>query len=209
MALRTLDVADGFASAGVPSEVPLPIGAATQATLAAILAELLLKADLLETQPISASSLPLPAGAATQATLAAILAELLLKADLLETQPVSIASMPITAVTGTFYPATQPVSIAAPLAITNQTQTGSFDEDLTVSTTPETFTAPTGAFACFIETDDSNTTNMRVKMGGTASPTSGIQFQGGRSEFYQGGSNISYCAESGTGKISIQWFVRI
>lgn len=87
-------------------------------------------------------------------------------------------------------------------------QTASFDEDNTVSTTPETFVAPAGAFACLISADETNTTNIRVKMGGTSSPTSGTQFQGGRSELYEGGSNISYCTESGTGKISAQWFVR-
>lgn len=87
MALRTLDVADGFASASVPSDVPLPTGAATQVTLAAILAELLLKADLLDTQPVS------------------------------------IASMPTTPVTGTFFQATQPVSIAAPVTATLSAET--------------------------------------------------------------------------------------
>jgi sulfur carrier protein ThiS len=69
----------------------LPTGASTETTLAALLAELQLKADLTETQPVSVASLPLPAGAATQTTLAALLAELELKADLTETQPVSIA----------------------------------------------------------------------------------------------------------------------
>ncbi len=39
---------------------------ATQTTSAAILAELALKADLTETQPVSAASLPLPAGAAVE-----------------------------------------------------------------------------------------------------------------------------------------------
>jgi len=62
---------------------------ATQTTLAALLTELQLKADLTETQPVSAVSLPLPTGAATQTTLAALLTELQLKADLSETQPVS------------------------------------------------------------------------------------------------------------------------
>jgi len=38
---------------------------ATQVTLAALLTELQLKADLTETQPVSAASLPLPTGAAT------------------------------------------------------------------------------------------------------------------------------------------------
>lgn len=42
---------------------------ATQTTLAALLTELQLKADLTETQPISAASLPLPTGAATESTL--------------------------------------------------------------------------------------------------------------------------------------------
>jgi hypothetical protein len=82
---------------------------ATQTTLAALLTELQLKADLTETQPVSAAALPLPTGAATEATLssldgkdfatqttlAALLTELQAKADLAETQPVSLASQPL------------------------------------------------------------------------------------------------------------------
>lgn len=68
------------------ASLPLPTGAATQATLASILS--LLTAgipvtgnvevvnDVGSALPISASSLPLPTGAATQATLAAVLAQL-------------------------------------------------------------------------------------------------------------------------------------
>ena len=44
---------------------------ATQATLIALLAELALKADLSETQPVSQVSQPLPTGAATEVTVAA------------------------------------------------------------------------------------------------------------------------------------------
>lgn len=77
------------------ASLPLPAGAATQATLASLLTELALKADLTETQPVSAASLPLPTGAATQATLASLLTELALKADLTEIQPVSAASLPL------------------------------------------------------------------------------------------------------------------
>jgi len=44
---------------------------ATQVTSAALLAELENKADLTETQPVSAASLPLPTGAATEATVSA------------------------------------------------------------------------------------------------------------------------------------------
>jgi hypothetical protein len=69
---------------------------ATQATLASILTELQLKADLLETQPVSVATLPLPTGSATSANqsteitaLGSLLTELQLKADLTETQPVS------------------------------------------------------------------------------------------------------------------------
>mgnify|MGYP001577189960 CR=1 FL=1 len=50
---------------------------------------------------------------ATQTTLASLLTELQAKADLGETQPVSLAVAPSTPVTGTFWQATQPVSIAA------------------------------------------------------------------------------------------------
>lgn len=103
MALRTLDISDGFASAGVPSDIALPLGASSSAKQDLLLAELQLKADLTDTQPVSVSSLPLPSGAATQVTLEALLTELQLKADLNETQPVS----------GSFYQATQPVSIAS------------------------------------------------------------------------------------------------
>lgn len=96
----------------------------------------------------------------------------------------------------------------AVFTINTEAQTGSFAEDLTVSTTPETFTAPAGAFACFVQADDTNATNIRVKMGATAGIASGIQFQSGRSEMYEAGTDISYCTESGTGKLSVQWFVR-
>lgn len=64
-------------------------------SLASLLAELQLKADLTETQPVSAASLPLPTGAATALKQDALLAELQLKADLTETQPVSAASLPL------------------------------------------------------------------------------------------------------------------
>lgn len=49
--------------------------AAALTALASLLTELQLKADLSETQPVSAASLPLPTGASTEATVAAILVE--------------------------------------------------------------------------------------------------------------------------------------
>lgn len=109
----------------------LPAGAATQTTLAALLTELQLKADLTETQPVSLASVPTTAvtiadgsdvaeGAVADAVVAAgaagtesaklrrlttdldaLLTELKLKADLTETQPVSAASLPLPAGAGT------------------------------------------------------------------------------------------------------------
>lgn len=70
---------------------------ATAAKQDSLLAELQLKADLTETQPVSVASLPLPAGAATSAKQDLLLTELQLKADLTETQPVSAASLPLPA----------------------------------------------------------------------------------------------------------------
>ena len=80
--------------------------------LANLLTELQLKADLIETQPVSAASLPLPTGAATEATL-------LTRTKPADQQHTIIDSGTVTAVTdivnpvavtGTFWQATQPVS---------------------------------------------------------------------------------------------------
>ncbi len=68
------------------------VGFATQTTLAALLTELQLKADLSETQPVSVSGVSTEAKQDTIITgLASLLTELQLKADLLETQPVSVS----------------------------------------------------------------------------------------------------------------------
>lgn len=115
-------------------------GFATSAKQDTLLTELQLKADLTETQPVSAVSLPLPSGASTAAAQAtmetdvegintrlgevqasptantlldrvkALLTELQLKADLTETQPVSLASVPSHAVTNAGVFATQAVA---------------------------------------------------------------------------------------------------
>ncbi len=153
---------------------------ATTAKQDLLLAELQQKADLSETQPVSAASLPLPTGAATSAKQDLLLTELQLKADLTETQPVS-----------------------------QQALTGSYQEDITVTDgSVETITAPGGAKWCKIQADEANTGNMRVKIGAAATTTSGIQFQPGRSEDYMIAGNISYTMEAGaTGKIYVQFGV--
>lgn len=87
------------------------------------------------------------------------------------------------------------------------TLTASYQEDLTVTdASAETITAPAGAKWCKIMADDANTGNMRVKIGGTATTSSGMQFQPGRSEDYQAVGDISYIMETGfTGKIYVQF----
>lgn len=75
----------------------LPLGGATETTLASLLAALNLMARKTDTQPISATSLPLPAGAATQATLAALLTAIQAQAAKTEAQPVSAAALPLPA----------------------------------------------------------------------------------------------------------------
>jgi hypothetical protein len=72
------------------------------------------------TQPVSAAALPLPAGAATDAGLIAIAADLAAQARLVDTQPVSLAA-PV-AVTGAFYHATQPVSVTGEALMSLRTQ---------------------------------------------------------------------------------------
>lgn len=114
----SMRVGDGVTELGIEpvTKKALVKDASAIAELQNILTELELKADLSETQPISAANLPLPSGAATsalqgtantslatlaakdfatQATLAALLVELQLKADLAETQPISAANLPL------------------------------------------------------------------------------------------------------------------
>src|SRR5579863_7336946 len=105
--------------------LPLPTGAATQATLASILTALgspLQQGGTVDvgnfpsTQPVSAASLPLPMGAATQTTLAALLTAL--GSPLQAGGTVDVGNFPGTQpVSGTVdvgnFPATQPISAAA------------------------------------------------------------------------------------------------
>lgn len=82
------------------TSLPLPTGAATEATVDSILTKLNASVAVTgtfyqTTQPVSIASMPSTAVTGTFWQ---------------TTQPVSIASMPTTAVTGTFYQATQPVS---------------------------------------------------------------------------------------------------
>lgn len=85
---------------------------------------------------------------------------------------------------------------------------GSFAEDASVTTVAESFTAPADAVGFIIQAPSSNTANVRFKVGGTASSTSGFLLEPGRSETIMIGLNISYAAESGTQALYVQWLER-
>lgn len=165
----------------------------------AVLTELLLKAKITDTQPVSASSLPLPSGAATSVLQAS--SELVLDDSL--TQLGIIAGKLPGSVGQKAMAASLAVVISSDQSALSTTQTaltGTFQEDLTVGAGAETFTAPAGAKWCKIQADDTNTVNIRIKIGGTATASSGHQFQPGRSEDFQVSGNISYISESTTGQ---------
>lgn len=117
-----------------PASLPLPTGAATSAKqdtgntslgsidgkLPALVSSRVPVDPSGVTSPVSAASLPLPSGASTEATLALIKAKtdnldvaLSTRTKPADQQHVIVDSAPTTAVTGTFWQATQPVSLAS------------------------------------------------------------------------------------------------
>lgn len=73
--------------------------------------------------------------------------------------------------------------------------TPEYFEDLTISDSEEN-TSPTGLPRWTkIMADPNNTSNLRVKFGGTASPTSGFVLEPGRSEDFNLAGPLSYCSE--------------
>lgn len=84
------------------------------------------------------------------------------------------------------------------IATTQSAFTPTFQEITNLTTGLQTFTAPAGAKWFCIQTDDTNTANVRFKSGGSASATSGHQLQPGRSEQFPVSGNVTVFAESGT-----------
>lgn len=87
------------------------------------------------------------------------------------------------------------------LSTTQTALTASYQEITNLTTVAQTFTAPAGAKWCKIYCPDTNVANVRVRLAGTATITSGIQFQPGRSEDFNAVGNISVIAESGTNQV--------
>jgi hypothetical protein len=154
----------------------------------------------------------LPTGAATETTLAAILVDTtsLDGKDFATETTLAALSSKLPAVLGqTTMANSLAVTIASNQSALSVTQTAlaaTYQEDLSVGAAAETFTAPAGAKWCKIYADDTNTVNIRVKIGGTATASSGIQFQPGRSEDYFAAGDVSYISESTAGqKIYVQF----
>lgn len=94
---------------------------------------------------------------------------------------------------------------ASVVALSQLPRVGSY-QDNSISTV-YTFTAPTNSKYFMIQADDTNTANVRWKVGGVATISSGMQLQPGRSEQVDLGGDVSVVAESGTQKITIQFGV--
>lgn len=210
---------------------------ATAAKQDLLLAELQLKADLSETQPVSIASMPstpitntnLDVALSTRASEANLnLTNVLLGAvnssapgtdtaasglnGRLQRIAQNISAM-ILQLPSTLGIKTAALSLSiAPAsdAIFNtkgKALTGSFAELLTL-TTVQTFTAPANAVGALIQASDANVANIRIKQGAAATTTSGIQMQAGRSESLTNGTDISVCSESGTNAISVIWSIQ-
>ena len=113
------------------------------------------------------------------------------------TQPLTDTQLRATAV-----PVSGSVSVSnfpASQVVVQTAMTASFQEITNLTTTAQTITPPASAKWVKVYAEDGNTANIRVRLAGTATITSGVQLQPGRAEdFNVVGSGISVIAESGT-----------
>jgi hypothetical protein len=85
------------------------------------------------------------------------------------------------------------------LSVTPGALTASFQEVLNLTTVAQTVTPPASAKWVKIYADNTNSNNIRVRLAGTATTTSGISMEPGRTEDFQVvGTAISIIAEAGT-----------
>jgi hypothetical protein len=88
---------------------------------------------------------------------------------------------------------------------------GSYAEIVNLAAVAQTFTAPAGAVGFILETDSSNTNNVRYKIGAVATITSGMKMEPGRDTGYiPCAANISVIAEAGTNQVvTVQWILKV
>ena len=81
-------------------------------------------------------------------------------------------------------------------------------QNQTVTGTASTFTAPANAVGFTIESDSSNTDNVRWAVGSVATASVGTLMEPGRSfEVVPLTANISVIALTGSATVSVQWFL--
>lgn len=86
---------------------------------------------------------------------------------------------------------------------------GSLSQQALTGTTASTISVPANAVSCNIQAPSTNTDNVRISIGATASTTDGMLFEPGRSEMFDGAAAISACATvSGTNEVIVQWVLR-
>lgn len=88
---------------------------------------------------------------------------------------------------------------------------GSYSEITNLTTAAQTLTKPSGAVGFVLESESSNTQNVRYKIGAAATTTSGMRLEPGRDTGYiPCAANISVCAEAGSSqKVTIQWILSV
>lgn len=201
------------------SSSPLPTGAATESTLSTINGKLTTNANSLLVD-VQASALPTgAASAANQTTGNGYLGSLDTKINAnfgAASGSVRVAAMPGNASgladfgSGTVTSQTMRVSVATDNVIATKSPVntaGSSPGTATVSTVA-TITAPANAVGFILMAIETNTANIRWRIGATATTTSGQQLQPGRDTvFVPCAANISIVAESGTQSYDIQWIL--
>lgn len=96
-----------------------------------------------------------------------------------------------------------------PVTARSAQNTASYDEITNLTTSAQTFTAPAGAIGFKIQSPSTNSQNIRFKVGGAATTTSGMIMEPGRSEDFDSSTNVSVIAVAGSNQsVYIQWKVR-
>ncbi len=217
--------------------LPLPSGASTETTLAALngkfgsLGQKTMAGSAPVTfasdqsiLPVSVASLPLPAGAATAANQATEIASLAsIDGKLVDNFGSETTGLRTAAQIGNATGAadfnagnkgaqTLRVVIASDqstIPVSSGGNSNGSNVDTTVSTVA-TITAPANTVGFILMNLDTSSANIRYRIGATATSSSGQQLQPGRDTGYiPCAANISICAESGTQNYNIQWILSV
>jgi hypothetical protein len=213
------------------ASLPLPTGAATEATLAALSAKFgslgqkamagsapVVIASDQSAVPVSAASLPLPSGAATAANQATEIASLAsIDGKLVDNFGAASGGLRTAAQIGNatgaadFNAGNKGAQTLRVVIATDQTSipvtsganpSGSYAEITNLTTSAQTFTAPANAVGFLLEALSDNSNNIRWKQGATATTSAGMRLEPGRDTGYVPcAANISVIAEAGSNQV--------